>query len=63
MVLFPSINHSPKFVCGIIKNVIICVQNHEDNYFLINIAYRSDANMIKWSHAAIFANFELQKMI
>ncbi len=32
----------------------VCVQNHQDNYFLINVACRSDANMIKWPHAAIF---------
>ncbi len=37
--------------------------NHQDNYFLINVDCRSDTNMIKWPHAAIFANFELQKMI
>ncbi len=35
-------------------------QNHQDNYFMINIACRSYANMIKWLHAAIF---ELPKMI
>ncbi len=59
MASFPSSHHSPKFVRRIIKNVKIRVQNHEDNYFLINVACRSDANMIKWLYAAIFANFEL----
>ncbi len=44
--MFPPSDHSPKFVCGIIKNVKIRVRNHEDNYFLINVAWRSDANMI-----------------
>ncbi len=24
----------------------VCVWNHQDNYFLINVAYRSDANLI-----------------
>ncbi len=59
MALFPPSDHSPKFVCGIIKNIKIRVRNHEDNYFLINVSCRGDANMIKWSHAAIFGNFEL----
>ncbi len=59
MASFPSSDHSPKFVCGIIKNIQIRVRNHEDNYFLINVACRSDASMIKWLYAAIFANFEL----
>ncbi len=40
-----------KFVCGIIKKVH--VQNHQDNYFLINVAYRSDANLIN-GHGSIF---------
>ncbi len=59
MASFPPSDHSPKFVCGIIKNIKVGVRNHEDNYFLIIVACRSDANMIKWLHAAIFANFEL----
>ncbi len=29
------------------------VRNHQDNYFLINIAYRSDANLIN-GHGPIF---------
>ncbi len=33
MALFPPSDHSPKFVCGIIKNVKIRVRNHQDNYF------------------------------
>ncbi len=36
----------------------VCVRNHHDNYFLINVACRSDANLITWLHATIFANFE-----
>ncbi len=39
-----------KFVCRIIK---VCVRNHQDNYFLINVAYRSDANLIN-GHGSIF---------
>ncbi len=31
----------------------VCVRNHQDNYFLINIAYRSDANLIN-GHGSIF---------
>ncbi len=31
----------------------ICVRNHQDNYFLINVAYRSDANLIN-GHGPIF---------
>ncbi len=57
MASFPPSDHSLKFVCGIIKNVKIRVWNHEDNYSLINIACRSDANMIKWLHAAIIDPF------
>ncbi len=34
------------------------VRNQQDNYFLINVACKSDANLIKWLYAAIFANFE-----
>ncbi len=30
----------------------VCGRNHQDNYFLINVACKSDANMIKWLHAA-----------
>ncbi len=59
MASFAPSDHSPKFVCGIIKNVKICVRNHQDNYFLINVSCRSYANMIKWLLVAIFANFDL----
>ncbi len=59
MALFPPSDHSPKFVCRIITNVKIRVQNHEDKYFWVNVACRSHANMIKLLHSAIFANFEL----
>ncbi len=31
----------------------VCVRNHQDNYFLINVAYRSDANLIN-RHGSIF---------
>ncbi len=31
----------------------VCVRNHQDNYFLINITYRSDANLIN-GHGSIF---------
>ncbi len=34
------------------------VRNYQDNYFLINVACRSEANLMKWLCAAIFANFE-----
>ncbi len=37
----------------------VCVRNHQDEYFLIKIACRSYANLIKWQRVAIFANFEL----
>ncbi len=30
------------------KSSNVCVRNHQDNYFLINVACRSDANLIKW---------------
>ncbi len=33
----------------------VWVRNHQDNYFLIIITCRNDANMIKWPRAAIFA--------
>ncbi len=36
----------------------VCVRNHQDKYFFIYLACRSDANVIKWLRAAIFANFE-----
>ncbi len=36
----------------------VCMRNYQDNYFLINVACRSDANLIKWLCVAIFANFE-----
>ncbi len=29
------------------------VRNHQDNYFLINVAYRSDANLINWTQVNI----------
>ncbi len=32
----------------------VCVRNHQDNHILINVACRSDANMIKWQSASIF---------
>ncbi len=32
----------------------VCVRNHQYNFFLINVACRSDANLIKWLPAAIF---------
>ncbi len=35
------------------------MRNHQDKYFFfINIACRNDANLIKWLHDSIFANFE-----
>ncbi len=37
----------------------VCVWNHQDNHILINVACKSEANMIKWQRASIFANFEL----
>ncbi len=55
MASFPPSDHSPKFVCRIIKNGKIRVQNHEDNYFLIKVECRSDAIIIKWLHAAILS--------
>ncbi len=51
MASFPPSDHSPKFVWEIIKNVKVRVCNHEDNYFLINVECRSNANIIKWLHA------------
>ncbi len=35
------------------------VQNHQGKYFLINVACRNDANIIKLPRVAIFNNFEL----
>ncbi len=43
-----------ELVCGIIKHFKIQMRNHRENYFLINVACRSDANMIEWQRAAIF---------
>ncbi len=57
MASFSPSDHSPKFVCGIIKNVKICVRNHEDNYFLINVACRSDADMKKMVAHCNFRQF------
>ncbi len=38
----------------------VCVRNHQDNHFFyINVACRSDVNLIKWQRAAISTNFEL----
>ncbi len=31
----------------------VCVRNHQDNYFLIDVVYRSDANLIN-GHRPIF---------
>ncbi len=67
MASFPRSDCSPKFVCRIVtffnnlcaESSKVCVRNHQDNYFLINVACKSNANMIKWPHAAIFANFKL----
>ncbi len=50
-------NHQP-FQNSCAESSNVCVLNHQDNYILIKIECRSDANRIKWSRAAIFANFE-----
>ncbi len=62
MASFPPGDHSPTFVWGIIKNFKICARNHQKFVcgiikitFLINVACRSDANMIKWPCAAVFS--------
>ncbi len=59
-------DHSPKFVCIIIKNVKICVQNHQKFVCgIIKITIFDKCSMQKWRQrdkwpcAAIFANFEL----
>ncbi len=31
----------------------VCVQNHQDNYFWVNVAYRRDTNLIN-GHGSIF---------
>ncbi len=46
-----------KFQHSCAKSSNGCEQNHENNYFLINVACRSEANMIKWTRAAIFPQF------
>ncbi len=33
----------------------VCVQNHQDNYFLINLSYRSDTNLIN-GHGSTFVS-------
>ncbi len=43
-----------ELVCGIIKHFKIRMRNHQENKFLINVACRSDSNMIEWARAAIF---------
>ncbi len=37
----------------------VCVWNHQDNFFFINVACRSDANLIKW-HRAAMSGIKLQ---
>ncbi len=51
-------NHK-KFQNVCVESSKVCVRNNQDNFFLINVACRSNANMIKWLRAAIFSNFEL----
>ncbi len=43
-----------KFQNSCAESSKVCLRNHQDNYFLINVACRSDAIMIKWPQAAIF---------
>ncbi len=31
----------------------VCMWDHQDNYFLINVACRSDANLIKWQFSPV----------
>ncbi len=35
------------------ESLKVCVRNQQDNYFLINVVYRSDANLIN-GHGSIF---------
>ncbi len=49
-------NHqNQKFHNLCVESSKVCVQNHQDNYFLINVACKSDANMIIWLH--VYCNF------
>ncbi len=43
-------NHK-KFQNSCEESSNVCVHNHQDNYFLINVACKSDTNMLKWPHA------------
>ncbi len=43
----------------------VCVRNHQDNYFLINIACKSDANVINghWSSRVDISKVKIQYLV
>ncbi len=47
------------------ESLNICVWNHQDNYFLINIACRSDANLINghWSSQVDISKVKIQHLV
>ncbi len=40
----------------------VCVRNHQDNYFLIKVAYRSDANLIN-GHGVNISKVKIQHLV
>ncbi len=43
----------------------VCVRNHQDNYFLINVACRSEANLINghWSSWVDISKVKIQHLV
>ncbi len=57
-------NHKT-FQNSCVESSKVCVWNHQDNYFLINVACRSDANLIngQWSSRVDISKVNIQHLV